>query len=181
MQLLVSVANAVEARYAVEGGADLIDAKDPLTGALGAVSISTLQQIQAVVAGRRAVTAALGDASDEESIERDAFDYGQAGARFVKVGFAGITDLVRVETLIAAAVRGTRATTLTPCDVIAVAYADTGGVTSVDPTPLVEVAARAGAAGVLLDTALKAGPATPDARHIRGCSNRGSPQPIALD
>jgi hypothetical protein len=41
---------------------------------------------------------------------------------------------------------------------VAVAYADTGGVTSVAPSALVSVAARAGATGVLLDTAHKDGP-----------------------
>ena len=95
MQLLVSVANPAEARHALDGGADLIDAKDPSSGALGAVSLDTLRQIHTVVAGRRVVTAALGDAIDEESIERAAFDYGRIGVGFVKVGFAGIAALAR--------------------------------------------------------------------------------------
>ena len=38
MKLLVSVSNADEAFAAVEGGADIIDAKDPSRGALGPVS-----------------------------------------------------------------------------------------------------------------------------------------------
>jgi uncharacterized protein (UPF0264 family) len=42
--------------------------------------------------------------------------------------------------------------------VVAVAYADTGGSTSVEPKALAEIAWRAGATGVLLDTALKDGP-----------------------
>jgi uncharacterized protein (UPF0264 family) len=41
--------------------------------------------------------------------------------------------------------------------VVAVAYADTGGTTSVHGVDLVDVAVRAGASGVLLDTALKNG------------------------
>jgi uncharacterized protein (UPF0264 family) len=157
MQLLVSVANAVEASAAVNGGADLIDAKDPLTGALGAVSLDTLRQIHRAVAGRRVVSAALGDAADEETIERAAFDSGSVGIGFVKVGFAGRTDVSCVARLVAAAVRGVHATGQ-DCGVVAVGYADTGGVTSVEPTALVEVAARAGAVGVLLDTADKRGP-----------------------
>ena len=158
MQLLVSVANSAEARHAVDGGADLIDAKDPSAGALGAVSLDTLRQIHAVVAGRRLSTAALGDAEDEKTIERAAFDYGSIGVGFVKVGFAGITDISRVERLLVAAVRGVRATDRPRCGVVAVAYADTGGATSVDPTALTDIAARTGATGVLLDTAKKTGP-----------------------
>ena len=157
MQLLVSVADPTEARRAVDGGADLIDAKDPLNGALGAVSLGTLRQIYSEVADRRVVTAALGDASDEVSIEQLAFEYGRAGIGFVKIGFAGITDARRVERLIAAAVRGARATGHR-CGVVAVAYADAGGRTSVDATALIDAAARAKATGVLLDTATKEGP-----------------------
>ena len=51
MRLLVSVANATEASAALAGGADLIDAKDPLAGALGAVPIAVLAEIHAVVCG----------------------------------------------------------------------------------------------------------------------------------
>jgi (5-formylfuran-3-yl)methyl phosphate synthase len=158
IRLLVSVADSAEARHAVDGGADLIDAKDPSTGALGAVSLGTLREIQAVVASQRMVTAALGDADDEAIIERAAFDYGAVGVGFVKVGFAGISSPARVGRLIAAAVRGVQATRLERCGVVAVAYADTGGATSVEPTALVDIAARAGATGVLLDTARKDGP-----------------------
>lgn len=157
MQLLVSVANAEEALDAVDGGADLIDAKDPLTGALGPVSLETLRHIHAAVAGRRVVTAALGDAVDEKLVERAAFDYASVGVRFVKIGFADIADHERVAHLITAAVRGVRAAGLEQSSVVAVAYADTGGTTSVGPTALVDVAARAGAGGVLLDTAQKDG------------------------
>ena len=155
MQLLVSVANPIEARDAVAGGADLIDAKDPLAGALGAVSLDTLRQIHAAVSGRRAVTAAIGDASDEETIERTAFDYGAAGVAFVKVGFAGINERVRVEQLLAAAARGMKASGTGGA--VAVAYADDMA-TTVDRVTLLDLAARAGASGVLLDTANKRGP-----------------------
>lgn len=61
MHLLVSVADAADASAAVEGGADIIDAKDPARGALGPVSPRTLAAIIASVAGRRPVSAALGD------------------------------------------------------------------------------------------------------------------------
>jgi len=157
MQLLVSVANSIEALHAIDGGADLIDAKDPLNGALGPVSLETLRGIHTVVAGRRVVTAALGDATDERRVEKAAFDYGSVGVRFVKIGFADITDCERVELLITAAVRGVRATAPGQCGVVAVAYADSGGQTSLQPTALIDVAARAGATGVLLDTARKDG------------------------
>src|SRR5438552_80298 len=106
MRLLVSVATAAEALAALDGGADVIDAKNPLAGALGAVSIDRLREIHAAVGGRRPVTAALGDAADEAAIEHDARAFAAAGAAFGKVGFAGIASAERVEALIVAAVRG---------------------------------------------------------------------------
>jgi uncharacterized protein (UPF0264 family) len=158
MQLLVSVANPVEARSAIDGGADLIDAKDPLNGALGAVSLSTLRDIHATVAGRRVVTAALGDANDEVTAEREAFEYAAAGVGFVKVGFAGVTSSARVAELMAATVRGVRAAGRKSCGVVGVTYADTAATSSVDFPALVGIARRTGATGVLIDTALKDGP-----------------------
>jgi len=58
VRLLVSVANAADAAAALAGGADFIDAKDPRTGALGAVSLGVLQEIRATVGTARPVTAA---------------------------------------------------------------------------------------------------------------------------
>ena len=63
-QLLVSVRDAAEARTAVEGGADLIDIKEPARGPLGAADVDVVEQIIAEVAGRRPVSAALGELRD---------------------------------------------------------------------------------------------------------------------
>jgi uncharacterized protein (UPF0264 family) len=160
MRLLVSVACAAEAAAALAGGADVIDAKDPLSGALGAVSLDTLREIHATAGGTRLVTAAIGDAADERDVERRAAAYGGAGAALVKVGFAGIASSTRVASLLAAAVRAaaTAAGGVHPFGVVAVAYADAGGASSIAPDVLIDVAARAGAAGVLVDTADKNGP-----------------------
>jgi len=158
MRLLVSVTCAAEASAALAGGADLIDAKDPQAGALGAVSAEVLREIYAAVAGQRPVTAALGDAGDEAAIERAARTFVAAGAALVKVGFAGIASAGRVATLTTAAVRGARAVSDGNGGVVAVAYADADRAASLAPADLVKIAARAGAQGLLLDTADKVGP-----------------------
>src|SRR5688500_18722902 len=105
MRLLVSVATEADAVAALAGGADVIDAKDPQAGALGAVASETFRAIHACVAGARPVSAALGDAADEDAIEALARRFAAAGAAFVKVGFAGVGDASRVAALTAAAVR----------------------------------------------------------------------------
>jgi (5-formylfuran-3-yl)methyl phosphate synthase len=157
MQLLVSVTNAIEASAALAGGADVIDAKDASVGALGAVTVDTLGEIWDVVSGARPVTAALGDAKDEAEIARSACAFAAAGAVLVKVGFAGTVSPLRVTALIAAAVHGAQAGN-ERTGVIAVAYADADRAGSIPKAQLVEVARRAGARGLLLDTADKHGP-----------------------
>jgi len=173
MRLLVSVARAAEAAAALAGGADVIDAKDPHAGALGPVSVPVLREICAAVGGVQPVSAALGDAADEAAIERDAHAFIAAGALFVKVGFGGITCPDRVAALTAAAVRGAAAGSGTAQGqpplfasrpdagiggVIAVGYADMESCADSAAMALIQIAARAGAIGVLLDTADKSGP-----------------------
>ncbi|HKV50950.1 MAG TPA: (5-formylfuran-3-yl)methyl phosphate synthase [Gemmatimonadaceae bacterium] len=157
MRLLISVTNEDEARAALEGGADIIDAKDPSVGPLGAVDIVTLREIVRVVDGRRPVSAALGDAVDEKQVSLAARRAAAERLAYIKIGFAGIADADRVECLIGSAVYGAGLVS-SSAGVIAVAYADCGrpGVASLSPWWLVEAAERAGAVGVLLDTAVKA-------------------------
>jgi (5-formylfuran-3-yl)methyl phosphate synthase len=181
MELLVSVTSAADARAALSGGADIIDAKNPAAGALGAVSLEQFHRIVGAVAGARPVTAALGDAAEASMLERSAHAFAAAGASFVKVGFAGVSSASRVEALLAAAVRGavefgrvgadpcvgpgadtrvrpyTEGCAVAQTSVIAVAYADADRAGSIAPDRLVETAAVAGARGVLLDTFDKTG------------------------
>jgi uncharacterized protein (UPF0264 family) len=154
MELLVSVSNAGEAQAAVEGGADIIDAKDPFEGALGAVHADTLTRIREAVDASRLVTAALGDA--HAGVEELAREFVVRGARLVKVGFCGVRDAARVKAIVARLARAC-ASVDQASGVIAVAYAD-DPVESPDAVRLVSIAARAGARGVLVDTADKRGP-----------------------
>ena len=152
MRLLVSVANAADASAALAGGADLIDAKDPSDGALGAVSVETLRAIHAAVAGKRPLTAALGDAENEADIERAARAFAHAGVSLVKIGFGRISTVRRIEGLVAAAVRGA-----SDAGVVAVVYADSrSGL--IRPSDVIHVAAQGGARGILLDTMDKHAP-----------------------
>jgi uncharacterized protein (UPF0264 family) len=153
VQLLVSVRNAQEAASALAGGADIVDAKDPAAGPLGAVSLDVLRAIVCTVAGSRPVTAALGDARDECLTERAADAFVRTGSGLVKVGLAGTVDLARAKSLIASAVRGAGADR-----VVAVAYADYRRAGSVSPLDVLDLADALRVKGVLLDTADKHGP-----------------------
>lgn len=150
MQLLVSVANVIEARSALAGGADVIDAKDPRRGALGPVHASTLAEIVHAVGSRRPVSAALGDAEPVAAVERAARGAAEVGVTFVKVGCRGVRETT-ASRLAAAARRGAGPTTR----VVLVAYADWRRARSIAPERLVRLAAEHSAWGVLLDTAFK--------------------------
>jgi (5-formylfuran-3-yl)methyl phosphate synthase len=156
MQLLVSVSDAAEARGAVDGGADIIDAKNPSMGALGAVRPDVLSEIRRVVDSSLVVTAALGDADPAHALEELAREFVVRGARLVKVGIAGVADAERVEEIIERLARAC-ASVDEASGVVAVAYADSEA-RWCDAHGLLPLAARAGASGVLIDTADKRGP-----------------------
>jgi uncharacterized protein (UPF0264 family) len=80
--LLVSVRSAVEAAEALAGGADLIDVKEPARGSLGRADNAVLADVVAAVAGRRPVSAALGELVDADLSVPE-------GCAFVKWGLAG--------------------------------------------------------------------------------------------
>jgi uncharacterized protein (UPF0264 family) len=128
MRLLVSVRNGDEARIAVEAGADIIDAKEPAQGVLGAVDAETLRAIGVAVAQRRPLSAALGDfreGSSSVSIARAARAAADASVRFVKVGI----DCARLDVLandcvhLLEALQG-EMTAGTHCDVVLGVFAD---------------------------------------------------------
>jgi uncharacterized protein (UPF0264 family) len=84
--LLVSVRSPAEAEAALAGGADLIDIKEPSRGALGRADDPTIDAVLKVVAGRRPVSAALGELSDGTPFRLD------SRLDFVKWGLAGFNS-----------------------------------------------------------------------------------------
>lgn len=151
MRLLVSVRSEEEARAALAGGADIIDAKEPSRGALGAVEIGVLREIVREVHGARPVSAALGDSGDSQWLAASALAASEAGATFVKVGFADVRDSIAVRARLACVMERT------PCAVVAVAYADWDEVGGAAPQMVLAAAAAEGAMGVLVDTVRKDG------------------------
>ncbi len=149
-QLLISVRDAAEARVAVMGGAEIIDAKDPLAGALGPVSPEVLADIRRAVPPELAVSAALGDAPGAAEIKRLTSLLKPAELWFGKVGLAGHHGDSASRAVAVAA------ETLAPTRLVLVAYADWQSVDAPAPDEIRQLAVRFGAAGILLDTASKA-------------------------
>ncbi len=163
MLLLVSVRSADEAAVAVDAGADIVDAKDPAQGALGPVSADALAAIARTVAGRRPVSAALGDLGTGHpsiGIQTAARAAARAGIAIAKVGVDPRTtpreDLTVADCVLAFELCGLT-DTVCPFDVVLGLYADLLAAARCPPDLVVDTAARLGAAGLLLDTARKDG------------------------
>lgn len=142
---LASVTNADEAEIALAGGADIIDCKDPASGALGALAASTVRGIVSRVSGRLPVSATIGDLpSDPQVMSASAIAMAQTGVDIVKIGFFGDEDPRE-------AISAAGAACSPLAQLVAVLMADR------DPDfEVLPVLRRAGFAGVMLDTADKA-------------------------
>jgi uncharacterized protein (UPF0264 family) len=149
-RFLASVRSAEEALIALAGGADIIDAKEPLSGALGRVDARALAEILAAVARRRPVSATIGDMPLAPApVGAAAAEMAARGADIVKIGlFDGDLDGT-LDALAPLAARGVR--------LVAVAFADHRP----DLEALIARCADAGFYGLMLDTARKgSGPLT---------------------
>jgi uncharacterized protein (UPF0264 family) len=157
MQLLVSVRSAAEVEPAVSGGADIIDAKDPRNGALGAVSSATLSDIMQAVPVTVPLSIALGDVRHRAEVARAIAAIPAWSSRapcYVKLGFAGVTSPRDVRALLDESLEaaGRHPTRLL---VIAVGYADAGLSGSIAPEQLCQAAVASRITGMLLDTQVK--------------------------
>ncbi|NIL96900.1 MAG: hypothetical protein GTO53_05345 [Planctomycetales bacterium] len=146
--LLISVCDADEAQLALEGGADLIDVKQPRGGALGAPSPRALAAVSRTVRGRVPLSVAMGELG--ESVDRSSL-LSIRGVVFAKVGLAeaGADWRQRWMSLIAQFPPHVQP--------VAVAYADQARARSPSPEEVLAVAARVGCQALLVDTYCKDG------------------------
>ena len=87
--MLASVRSLDEALIALEGGADLIDLKEPSRGALGALDHAAVRICVQAIGGRRPVSATIGDlpSMDPQSMTAAVERMAATGVDFIKIGF----------------------------------------------------------------------------------------------
>jgi (5-formylfuran-3-yl)methyl phosphate synthase len=142
--LLASVRNLAEANMALQGGADIVDLKDPAKGALGALMPSDAKAIVENLAGRVPVSATIGDLPTEAMVLSHAVRATVAtGVDFVKIGIFSERDLGACLKALSPFARHTR--------LIAVLFADLG----LNLRRILPVLRATGFAGVMIDTAKK--------------------------
>ena len=156
MQLLISVTDAAEARAALQGGADIVDVKNPAEGALGAAPVAALRDVGAILPPQHALSAALGESmSQPGALALAAYGAAALGARYLKVGLrtADPDEAVALLRMLQAAARLAHR----PGGLIAVGYADAARVGALSWTLLPEIAQAARITGCMIDTAVKDG------------------------
>lgn len=143
---LASVADLEEARIAADLGADIVDLKDPARGALGAWKLADLRAAVQALGHRAALSATTGDLPMEPGrVAAAAAATAATGVRYVKVGFFGGGDPIAGIAALAPLARA-------GAGLVAVLMADRQPEFALLPR-----LAEAGFAGVMLDTASKAG------------------------
>ncbi len=150
--LLVSVRSAEEAEAAVEGGAAVIDVKEPARGPLGRADEATWRAVRRAVPSEIPVSVALGELVEwrgRRAPPPEAF----AGIAFRKVGLAGAGPGWASEW------KTLRDAWGGPSGWVAVVYADWRAAGSPEPAAIIAEAEEAGCAGVLVDTWNKQVPA----------------------
>ena len=152
-ELLVSVRSAEEARAALTGGTSLIDVKEPARGSLGRAADGVIAAVVQAVAGRRPVSAAMGELTERNG--KGTVPYA-AGLSYLKWGLAGCGGWARWPAEWAETVAPLRETNVT-CQAVVVAYADWRLAESPPPEEVCAFACSQACAALLLDTWCKDG------------------------
>ena len=157
MKLLISPANVKEAAEAVAGGADIIDVKNPLEGALGANFPWVIKQIREMTPQKIEVSCALGDVPNlPGTVSLAALGAATLGVDYVKIGLYGLKSADEAVYLLQNVAKAAR-----DCNpkikVAAAGYADAERIGSINPLDIPEIAYKGRVDVAMVDTAVKDG------------------------
>jgi uncharacterized protein (UPF0264 family) len=155
LKLLISTVNEKETNEAVAGGADIIDVKNPMEGALGASFPWVIKRIRAITPKKIEVSCALGDVPNlPGAVSLAALGAATTGVDYVKVGLYGLKTLEEAVYLMRNVTKAVK-----DCNpsikVVATGYADAGRIGAVSPLLIPEIARKAQADIAMIDTAIK--------------------------
>jgi uncharacterized protein (UPF0264 family) len=160
MKVLISPVDKEEAIIASNGGADIVDVKNPKEGSLGANFPWIIKEIKEAVNGRQPISATIGDFNFKPgTASLAAFGAAVAGADYIKVGLYDIQTREQALELLTKITRAVKDYDATK-KIVASGYSDYERINSISPLLLPEVAAEAGVDVVMVDTAIKDGKST---------------------
>lgn len=158
IKLLVSPVNIEEAKKSIDGGADIIDVKNPAEGSLGANFPWIIEEISCFSKKQgKEVSATIGDMDSKPgTASLAALGAAFSGADYIKVGLFGVRskeEAIKMLNAVVKAVKGYDSSK----KVVAAGYADYMRTGSLPPSILPEVCELTCADGVMVDTAIKDG------------------------
>lgn len=152
--------NIEEAQIALDGGADIIDVKNPKEGSLGANFPWAIQAVADLAAGLVPVSATIGDLDYKPgTASLAALGAAVSGAEYIKVGLLGIKTEDQADDMLREIVKAVKGFDQRK-KVVAAGYSDYRRAGSISPMLLPKAAAAAGADLVMVDTAVKDGRST---------------------
>jgi uncharacterized protein (UPF0264 family) len=155
--LLISPINREEAIESIEGGADIVDVKNPKEGSLGANFPWVIEDIRKITPDETLVSATLGDVPYKPgTISLAALGALVSGADYIKVGLYGTKnydEALEVMKNVVKTIKDRKKDAI----VVGSGYADAFRVGAVDPLEIPKIIKDAGADLAMLDTAVKDG------------------------
>lgn len=158
IKLLVSPVNISEAKASIQGGADIIDVKNPIEGSLGANFPWIINEIQKLVRSHDGIklSATIGDFPNlPGSASLAALGAASCDVDYIKVGLKGTKnkkDAVYFMKQICKAVNE-----YNNINVVAAGYADYERFGTINPLLIPEIAVESGANVAMVDTGIKDG------------------------
>lgn len=160
MKLLVSPINIEEAKAAANGGADIIDVKNPKEGSLGANFPWVIRAVKEAVNSKTPISATIGDMNYKPgTASLAALGAAVAGAEYVKVGLYDIQTREQAIDMAQHVVKSVKG--YYPAKKVVIAgYSDYRRINSIPVEILPLVCADCGADVVMMDTGIKDGRST---------------------
>lgn len=157
LKLLVSPMNQKEAEEAIAGGADIIDVKNPLEGALGANYPWVIRQIRQLTPRNLEVSCTIGEVGNfPGSVSLAAFGAASLNVDYIKVGLKGIQTVEEAVFLLQNVHKAAK-----ECNpkikIVVAGYADAEKIGAINPLLIPEIAAKAKVDVAMLDTSVKDG------------------------
>lgn len=160
MKLLISPINKEEAIVASNGGADIVDVKNPKEGSLGANFPWVISSVKDAIGSKQPISATIGDFNYKPgTASLAALGAAASGADYVKVGLFDIQTEKQALDMLTNIVQSVKGYDSSKC-VVASGYSDYERINSISPMLLPAIGAKAGVDVVMVDTGIKDGRST---------------------
>lgn len=160
MKVLISPINRNEAIEAVNGGADIIDVKNPKEGPLGANFPWIIKDVVNHVPKNIETSCTIGEMPMlPGSISLAARGAASIGVDYIKAGLSGINSFDRAIKIMKNVVKAVKDYN-SKIKIVIVGYADSQKIDSIDPILIPKITKKASADISMIDTAIKNGQST---------------------